>query len=227
MRNATEVTAGQADIGSPGLAPERRERSKEENFNIIDMESSVSELRGTSDITGINANLPPQPPAQHIQDEEVSEDPSALLQVHHEPMALDVTPQDDQEIPQVEPVLDNEVPLEDEPQAEAGVDPYANVDLMALNIAAPATSAGELLDKMRDVADGSNSLFFSSVCPSDSTDKLLAGVTFFNMLKLQRSAYIECQQDELKDDIDIRLQHKDGSEYGSSSEYATAGSSSA
>ena len=59
-------------------------------------------------------------------------------------------------------MLDNEVPLEDEPQADAGVDPYANVDLIALNIAAPATSAGELLDKMRDVADGSNSLFFSS-----------------------------------------------------------------
>ena len=50
--------------------------------------------------------------------------------------------------------------------------------------------------------------FVCAVCDPATTDQMFASVTFFNLLKLQRSSYIECTQENLMDPVTIHLCNK-------------------
>jgi hypothetical protein len=218
LRNAPEVTVGQADLGSS-------------------MSTITERVRKDSDISGLP---PPASPASRTYDEAGSDvflipppgdDPGLNVTPEHQQpgvedaLGVDVTPQHEQPgdaIPEQPGVEDVDIPQVGSPVA---VDPYADVNLLALNITAPQTSAGDLLDKMKDTEKGPDeTILFSSVCPSASTAREMAAVSFFNLLKLQRLAYVECDQEKLTDDIHIQLQLQNGSEYGSCSEGYTASS---
>merc|ERR1719457_357593 len=149
---------------------------------------------------------------------------------------MDVTPAAgegnmDVDLPQAEPLFGDDVNVnlgnQDEQSEEppAIVDPYAHDRLLEVKISGPMTSAGNLLDKLKDMNPTHGGvLTFDSVCPTAVTARAEAAVSFFNILKLQKLRFIECVQDELTDPIKIQLHLQDGSEYGSVSDGFTASS---
>jgi len=238
LRNAPEATIDQAQLsfqGSPAAGERGRKDSNLPSILSSRVSDEASETRPTSvildyeigggvglDVTGLPAGINVTGDHSHLNGGEAPR--------------MDVTPAAGEEnidvdLPQAEPLFGDDVNVnlgnQDEQSEEppATVDHYAHDRLLEVKISGPMTSAGNLLDKLKDMNPTHGGvLTFDSVCPTAGTARAEAAVSFFNILKLQKLRFIECVQDELTDPIKIQLHLQDGSEYGSVSDGFTASS---
>eukprot|EP00088_Acartia_fossae_P055791 TRINITY_DN6483_c0_g1_i6.p1 TRINITY_DN6483_c0_g1~~TRINITY_DN6483_c0_g1_i6.p1 ORF type:complete len:793 (-),score=228.98 TRINITY_DN6483_c0_g1_i6:342-2720(-) len=207
LRNATEDIVGQEGVNGSPLGRKR---------GISDLEVTDAGARDVSDIFAVQppsplgrgdlspgaAAAPPQPEDvhQHTAMEEDLQEVGAPL-----PPPVQDLSSDDVLPPPQEQVLSPH--QQDEPVED---------NLLMLHISTPETSAGELLDKIMAVQ--SRPALFTQVCDPATTDQMFGSVTFFNLLKLQRASYVECDQRNLMDPIHISLCNKNDGTYQSSSE---------